>query len=515
MSDISSNPNNSTGYVRDKIALGIPESWRSAKIASAVRRQLMATRDSVQPMSTVWDVFERYADVTDDYEIPFHLAPYVDEISQGLEREVRLCFHAPPRHGKSLTTLLIIAYLCRRYFHKQHAYITYNATMADEAQHEFCAILSRLGIKHRRSGDIVRIDGGHNGRRSRDGDAPNSVIFTSINGSLTGRSITGIAVLDDPIKGADAAASQRERDNCWNFFNQELRTRKTKGRLSIVVMMTRWHADDLTGRLVDTEWPYIRIPALCDTGPTVDPLHRQFDEPLFPFLQSFESLEKERQEIGTTAWAAMYQGVPVAEGARPFNGVTTYSSLPTFEGAIWTYGFDLAGTERGSADWTVGVRLLTDPVTRLTYVHDVVRRQKRIVDLVDEIREFMSLHPGEAVWMTGGQEATIVDFLRKEGIPMTNVRATKGKYQRAVHVMSAWNEGRIRVPVQASPQVIAFTKVVHGFTGIDGDTDDDVDALSAAYHPIVSAKAATPFKSFLKTEAGKRLIEKQRLRRGV
>ncbi len=100
-----------------------------------------------------------------------------------------------------------------------------------------------------------------------------------IRGPITGRR-ADLVLIDDPIKSHTEADSQSARDALWNWYRSDLATRlKPGGR--IVLIMTRWHQDDLGGRLLeaDPSWHVVKLPALAEQN---DPLGRAPGEALWP-----------------------------------------------------------------------------------------------------------------------------------------------------------------------------------------------------------------------------------------
>ena len=94
-----------------------------------------------------------------------------------------------------------------------------------------------------------------------------------VRGPITGRR-ADLAIIDDPVKSHAEADSPTFRENVWNWYRADLATRlKPGGR--IVLIMTRWHEDDLGGRLLAQkpgEWRLLRLPALAEDD---DPLGRR------------------------------------------------------------------------------------------------------------------------------------------------------------------------------------------------------------------------------------------------
>ena len=195
---------------------------------------------------------------------------------------------------------------------------------------------------------------------------------TGIHGPVTGRR-ADLVVIDDPIKSHAKGESSLAREHVWNWYRSELITRlKPGGR--IVLVMTRWHEDDLAGRLLDSgdAWHTLRLPALAEPG---DPLGRPLGAALWPAWENETALARKRTSVGSRTWQALYQQSPTSgEGSLfPVARIGIADSLP--EGARMVRAWDLAATEAGEGrdpDWTVGLKLAHCPDGRLVVV-DVVR----------------------------------------------------------------------------------------------------------------------------------------------
>lgn len=147
------------------------------------------------------------------------------------------------------------------------------------------------------------------------------VYSVGIGGALTGRAVD-LLVIDDPIKDRKTADSEEQREHQWSWWQDVASTRLAPGA-PVALILTRWHEDDLAGRLLAAEdgdtWKVIRLPAVADHDPNkgeTDPLGR---EPGV-FLESARGrTERQWQAIkkskGSRTWNALYQGRPSsAEG---------------------------------------------------------------------------------------------------------------------------------------------------------------------------------------------------------
>jgi predicted phage terminase large subunit-like protein len=146
------------------------------------------------------------------------------------------------------------------------------------------------------------------------------MVTAGVGGPITGRG-GNVVICDDPIKNAEEANSQVIRDNIWDWWTTTFLTRlepDREGREPIVILiMTRWHEDDLAGRIMASEefkfWRHINLPALAEPE---DALGRLEGEALWPSRFDEKTLQSRKAEIGSRAFAALYQQRPSpAEGA--------------------------------------------------------------------------------------------------------------------------------------------------------------------------------------------------------
>lgn len=137
-----------------------------------------------------------------------------------------------------------------------------------------------------------------------------------VGGSLTGTP-ADIAIIDDPVKDALEANSQTYRDRVWDWYNTVLSTRLHNESRQILIM-TRWHEDDLAGRLLQTsadEWEVLSIPALCEIDTDGGKSTRAIGDALWPEKHSREKLEKQ-QQLSPREFAALYQQHPSIDGGN-------------------------------------------------------------------------------------------------------------------------------------------------------------------------------------------------------
>ena len=136
-----------------------------------------------------------------------------------------------------------------------------------------------------------------------------------VGGSLTGTP-ADLGIIDDPVKDALEAGSPTYRQRVWEWYTDVFLTRLHNESKQILIM-TRWHEDDLAGRLLKSEpekWVVINIPAIReDMSNNEDP--RKVGEPLWEERHSLQRLRDVEQRSPRT-FAALYQQRPVINGGN-------------------------------------------------------------------------------------------------------------------------------------------------------------------------------------------------------
>lgn len=140
-----------------------------------------------------------------------------------------------------------------------------------------------------------------------------------VGGGITGRPMD-VGIIDDPIKGREQADSPAYRDKAWGWYNGDFLSR-AHGGTRILITCTRWHEDDLAGRLLKLQeddpkadrWEVLCLPAICD-APGLHPYDpRAAGEALWPAMHPLEVLEAKRA-ASPYDWASLYMQRPRAQG---------------------------------------------------------------------------------------------------------------------------------------------------------------------------------------------------------
>ena len=172
-----------------------------------------------------------------------------------------------------------------------------------------------------------------------------------VGGGLTGTP-ADIAIIDDPVKDAMEANSPVTRDNVWEWYTTVLSTRLHNDSRQLLIM-TRWHEDDLAGRILNSpdgkNWRVINIPAICTVEDDGD-LHsgRHIGDALWPERHSLEKLNTEREKDPNN-FNCLYQGDPASAEGRLYHDFKTYSD-PKEYGTYVRSGCYIDVADKGTDD---------------------------------------------------------------------------------------------------------------------------------------------------------------------
>ena len=312
-----------------------------------------------------------------------------------------------------------------------------------------------------------------------------------VNGAVTGRR-ADLAIIDDPIRNFAEAESFTAREHLWEWFRSELVTRmKPKGRM--VLVMTRWHTDDLAGRLIEQGgWASLRLPALAEP---FDQMGRDPGEALWPEWEDRAAIEAKRALLGERQFAALFQQAPLLQGGTLFNarGMRVVDDIPD---GVAVRGWDLAGTVDGSGDpdWTVGVKLVRD-ASGAVFVDDVARFRAVSADVAARIRAVAEAD-GNAVSIglpqdPGQAGKSQIMFLTQmlAGFRVSATPETGSKLLRAGAVASQVSNGAMAM--RRAGWNAVFLDELANFP--NGRKDDQVDALSRAFTMLLSASGPARF----------------------
>jgi predicted phage terminase large subunit-like protein len=363
----------------------------------------------------------------------------------------------PPRHGKTECLIHGIAYLLAADPTLQLSYIGYAATFAEDKSRKAREIARAAGVP-------ISPDAWAR-KNWRTGAGDGGLWATSIDGPVTGQGFH-VMVVDDPVKDRAAAESAVQREHVYSWFTDTAFTRLEPNG-SCIVVQTRWHPDDLVGRLIGDGWECVNLPAIDKDG-----------RALWPERWPIEQLREIEQQLGDYGWNSLYQGEPRGRGSSVFHDAVIFERPPANLARV-CIGLDFAYTAKTHADYSVAVVMVE--LGGFFHVIDVVRVQEEPRVFRQRVANLHALYPNATAYAhVAGTEQGSVEFIREAGIPIVGVNARADKFTRALPAAACWNSGGIKVP-KSAPWLDAFLAEVCGFTGVKDRHDDQVDALAAAY----------------------------------
>ncbi len=204
-----------------------------------------------------------------------------------------------------------------------------------------------------------------------------------VHGAVTGRR-ADLALIDDPVRSVVEAESFSAREHLWSWFGSELVTRlKPGGR--IVLVMTRWHVDDLAGRLIGQGgWEILRLPALAEAD---DPMGRAPGEALWPAWEDRAALLEKQALLGERQFSCLFQQAPRELTGRVFD-VRRLAVVDDVPSGVAVRAWDLAATDEqsgGNPDWSVGLKLVRTEAGAFC-IDDVIRFRRGPAGVAAEIR---------------------------------------------------------------------------------------------------------------------------------
>lgn len=310
-----------------------------------------------------------------------------------------------------------------------------------------------------------------------------------------GAGITGmgadIGIIDDPVKDAKEANSQTIRDAVWDWYTTTFYTRLSP-KSGVLLGMTRWHEDDLAGRLLaemkngGDQWRVVSFPAIAED----DEEYRLKGEALHPERYGVEHLEKIRRAVGSQAWNALYQQRPSSKGGDIIKGswFKRYSMLPIMRRVI--IAGDTAQKVKQHNDYSVFI-VAGVGVDGGLYVIDMIRGKWEAPELERKLEDIWSKyrasHKAQGVYIEDKSSGTglIQTIQRKRNIPIKGIQVDADKYTRVLGIQGYIEAGYIYLPGGAE-WIADFIEECEKFTATDSHKHDDmVDALVHAVNELM------------------------------
>jgi len=323
-----------------------------------------------------------------------------------------------------------------------------------------------------------------------------------VGGSITGKRFY-YGIIDDPMRGRQDAESKTIRDTTYNWYVNDFYTRRLNTDARILITMTRWHEDDLAGRLLSLaksnpkaeQWTVIKFPMIAE-----DPLEpedpRQVGESLWPWRYgNAEELEAVRLSAGTYTWSSLYQQRPAPAGGSIFNRGWwgDVSALPPNRNQFYPSRPEELSPHMEqivmSADCTFKNTDGTDYVVLQVwgkkggdfYLLDQVRDRMDIIGTMQSIRTLTTKWPAATAKLIEDKAngPAVITMLRREIPGLVPVEPQGGKVVRAQAITPYIESGNVWLPrPQWANWLHDFLEELASFPS--GAHDDQVDAMTQA-----------------------------------
>lgn len=434
--------------------------------------------------------FKDYCMLIDrSYQQAAHLDLLIDELEKIERNEInRLMVFMPPRHGKTETTSKKFPawYLGR---HPD------DAVIMSSYSHSLVRSLSRDVRDNIESQKYKVVFNIHTAEDSRSRNEWNinghkgGMIASGVGGSMTGYG-ANLFIIDDPVKNREEAESLLYREKIWGWYQSVVLTR-LEPNAKIILVMTRWHKDDLAGRILMQEpevWKVINLQALAEDN---DVLMRSPGAALWPSRFGEKELSAAKRRVGSRVWQSLFMGRPQDPESQIIKRewIQWYDELPI--GCIRGGGIDTATSQKTSADNTSLVDVCRDDRGFL-YVDDAMCEKITVSPFAKHIsnqhavKKYSKIkieknNAGEAV------KQRIDEVGREDGTypPVEDEQTSTDKVVRVMEFQASIENGTLKFK-RGNRKVAELVEHLVAFDGLGGEVDDDVDALGFAIKAVKS-----------------------------
>lgn len=280
--------------------------------ATAVNFAQLAVQRARQRLATFCMAYDR------DYTVNWHhrkIAEALEKVERGEIK--RLIIQVQPRAGKSqLSSIYFPAWYLGKNPDKEVIVVSYSSELATDFGGKCRAVIEDPQFKK-----IFPLELAYGSKAKDKWSTQQGGSYTAVGvgGALTGRG-ANVLILDDVFKNREESASRVIRDKIYDFYTSTAYTRLEKGG-AVIIIMTRWHTDDLIGRLLDKQkegtgddWTLLSFPAIAEE----DEEFRKTGEVLWPEKFDLDAMTKIKQTVGTYDWVSLFQQNPIASEAQEF-----------------------------------------------------------------------------------------------------------------------------------------------------------------------------------------------------
>lgn len=430
--------------------------------------------------------YKYYCSYTNNIKLGRHQELICKEIEDLIYRRVKhniLMVSLPPQHGKSLSiTETLPSWYMGKFPDKRVIEVSYGDDLA-----------VKFGSANKKKVEEF----GHIFDIQLEGKANTDLSIKDHKGSMISRGITGgitgqpgdLIIVDDPFKNRQEADSPTTRNTVWNEFLNSIYSRLSADGV-IIIVMTRWHEDDLVGRIMTNEIgqfaKYINIPCEAEED---DILGREPGEPLFPEIgKGKEWLERTKiaymSQEGSRSWYALYQGRPTCLDGNIFKREwwQEYTRAPKMDQIILSV--DATFKDNDDSDF-VSIQAWGKSQADL-YLLDLINKRMDFVSTIAAIKYMKKRHKVRSILIEDKANGTaILNVLKHSVDGLIPVKATESKIARALAVTPCIESGNVYLPTDGIFTYDGTTVTIHDYVKQlsefpNGSNDDMVDSTTQA-----------------------------------
>lgn len=321
-----------------------------------------------------------------------------------------------PTHNSQLASISFPAWHLGKYPHHEFIACSYSSALALKFSRKARALVREPG--YTQVFENFGLDADSQSAEEWLTTAGGGYRAAGVGGPITGTGAS-ILLIDDPVKNREEAESETTRSSVWDWYTSTAYTRLAPGG-GVLLILTRWHDDDLAGRLMTAmaadegdEWRVVNYPAVAET----DELYRKQGEALHEARYPLEALNRIKKAVGSRDWSALYQQNPVPDdGAFFTKGMFKRYGLreaPPYDEMIFYTAWDLAVGQKQMNDWSVGITVGIDRADNI-YVIDVQRGRWDSLTLVEKMLDsYQTWNPAMTGIERGQIEMSIGPLLMK------------------------------------------------------------------------------------------------------
>lgn len=440
------------------------------------------------------------------FDVNWHHRLLCDKLEAFERGEIkRLIICMPPRHGKSeLASRRLPAWILGRNPNKKIIACSYALDLALDMSRDTKRIVqseeyARVFPATKLPGSNVVTDSRQAYKNTSDqwqivGHA-GQYLARGVGGGITGKG-GDFLIVDDPIKDDKQAQSETERENIWRWYTKVLKTRRSKGA-GIMIIMTRWHMDDLVGRLIKQakddpaadQWEVLTLPGIAEEvgGHPEDP--REVGEALWPAFKDEAEWAQDKAE-DEAGYAALGQQRPAPEGGTIIKTIWTenrYTTIPAGKGT-WIWSCDPKAGSKEPKSSRVAIQLWFQPSAHPGQVY-LIDQVKGVWDQPETMAEFRRLAKlplwknATAKLVENKADGKSIIANLKSMIPgLILVEPQGDKVVRARAVAPYWQAGNVWLPDDSiAPWLGEFLAELTMFPAAAHDDQVDAMALALSY----------------------------------